>query len=220
MRARFVSLEGLDGAGKTTHLERIVRQLESCDIGVCVTREPGGTPLGEALRNLLLDANQSLHPETEALLMFASRREHLEKIILPALEQGRWVLCDRFSDATFAYQGGGSGVAWEKIEALETWVQRGVQPDLTLYFDVTPDTGRARAGAVRTPDRFERERAAFHARTREAYLRRARENAGRVRVIDANRPLDIVQAEVEAIVGSLISNNDTPRAAAGQGPHA
>jgi dTMP kinase len=219
MRSRFVSLEGLDGAGKTTHLEHIVRLLESSGIAVCVTREPGGTPLGEALRSLVLDSDQSLHPETEALLMFASRREHLEKIILPALERGRWVLCDRFSDATFAYQGGGSGVAWDKIEVLESWVQRGVQPDLTLYFDVMPETGRARAGAVRAPDRFERERAAFHARTREAYLRRARESAGRIRVIDANRPLDTVQAEVEAIVESLIAEKDAPRAP-GQGTHA
>jgi dTMP kinase len=216
MRPKFVSLEGLDGAGKTTHLQGIVRLLESCGISVCVTREPGGTSLGEALRSLLLDARQSLHPETEALLMFAARREHLDKIILPALEQGRWVLCDRFSDATFAYQAGGSGVAWEKIEALESWVQRGVQPDLTLYLDVVPETGRARAGAVRAPDRFEQERAAFHARTREAYLRRARESGGRIRVIDANRPLETVQREVESIVQSLVAEKVAPHAA-GQG---
>ena len=212
MRPKFLSLEGLDGAGKSTHLKGIVRVLESRDIAVCVTREPGGTPLGEALRSLLLDARQSLHPETEALLMFAARREHLDKIILPALEQGRWVLCDRFSDATFAYQAGGSGVTWEKIEALESWVQRGVQPDLTLFLDVVPETGRARAGAVRAPDRFEQERATFHARTREAYLRRARESGGRIRVIDANRPLEQVEREVESIVESLIADKVAPHA--------
>ena len=203
MRGKFITLEGLDGAGKSTHLPWLAKTLESRGIPVRTTREPGGTGIGETLRGLLLHAAQTLHPETEALLMFAARREHLDKIILSALDEGPWVVCDRFSDATYAYQGGGSGVDWGKIAALETWVQEGLQPDITFYFDVSPETARARTAVARTPDRYEDEREDFHARVREAYLKRAQECPGRIRVIDANQPVSAVHAELRKIITSL-----------------
>ena len=203
-RGRFITLEGLDGAGKTTHLEWLSGALRERGIALCVTREPGGTALGEALRKLVLDATAPLEPETETLLMFAARREHIARVIAPALAQGTWVLCDRFTDATFAYQGAGSGVEWEKIEALEAWVQGALQPDLTLYFDVNPDVGRARTSRVRAPDRFERERESFHERVRAAYLRRAREHA-RIRVIDANRGIAEIRAELETLFATVMT---------------
>lgn len=200
MPTRFITLEGLDGAGKSTHLTWLREAIERRGIKLTVTREPGGTQLGETLRGLLLDPAQQFHPETEALLMFAARREHIATVIRPALDAGQWVLCDRFTDASYAYQAGGSGVGWQKIEALEAWAQGGLQPDLTLYFDVEPKRGRERAGAVRAPDRFEREQERFHERVRAAYLRRARENPGRIRVIDANRSLSKVEEELEMIL--------------------
>ena len=203
MRGKFITLEGLDGAGKSTHLAWLREWLEREGIALTVTREPGGTPLGETLRALLLDATQRLDPETEALLMFAARREHLEKLILPALEAGQWVLCDRFTDATYAYQAGGSGVQWQKVEALEAWVQGALQPDITLYFDVQPALGRQRAGAVRVPDRFEQEREAFHERVRAAYLRRAQEHPQRIHTIDASRPMDEVKQELQVLLAPL-----------------
>lgn len=199
-RARFITVEGLDGAGKSTHLAWLASVIERRGHAVCMTREPGGTQLGEKLRTLLLDPAQKLHPETETLLMFAARREHLEQVILPALGKGSWVLCDRFTDATFAYQAGGSGVAWEKVAQLEAWVQDGLQPDLTVYFDVDPVTARSRTSAIKTPDRYEREREDFHAAVRAAYLRRAAECPGRIRVIDATGQIAEIQAELEQIV--------------------
>lgn len=203
MPGKFITLEGLDGAGKTTQLGWISDFLRQRGLALCVTREPGGTPLGEALRAMLLDAQQSLHPETEALLMFAARREHIDKVITPALEQGAWVLCDRFSDASFAYQAGGSDVDWKKIEILESWVQGELQPDLTFYFDVSPEVGQARARAIKAPDRYEQERRDFHERTRAAYLRRAHEHPRRICLVDANGGLPGVQAKLEEILLSL-----------------
>ena len=203
MRGKFITLEGLDGAGKSTHLPWRAGFLESRGIAVRITREPGGTPLGETLRGLLLDPEQRLNPETETLLMFAARREHLDKVILNALDDGAWVLCDRFTDASYAYQAGGSGVDWRKIELLESWVQGSFQPDITFYFDVPPDVARARLDATRAPDRFEQEREAFHTRVREGYLTRAAQHPGRVRVIDASRPLTKIQTELRKIVTSL-----------------
>jgi dTMP kinase len=202
-RGRFITMEGLDGAGKTTQLELAAEFLKGRGVPLRVTREPGGTDLGEALRALLLDARQTYAPETETLLMFAARREHIDKVIAPALAAGTWVLCDRFSDASFAYQGGGSGVDWAKLESLEAWVHADVQPDLTLYFDVSPETGRSRAGAIKTPDRFEQERADFHARVRAAYLRRAEEHRARMRVVDANGGVAEVAEAVRAILDDL-----------------
>ncbi len=200
MRGKFITLEGMDGAGKSTHLTWLPAFLEALGARVCLTREPGGTPLGEKLRELMLDKNQQLHADTEALLMFGARREHLDKVILPALNQGIWVICDRFSDATFAYQAGGSGLAWARIEALETWVQGAVQPDLTLYFDVPAEVGKSRTRAVRAPDRFEQEGRSFFDRVRDAYLRRAREHPARIHVIDAAAALEEVKLSVEKIV--------------------
>lgn len=196
-RGKFITLEGMDGAGKSTHLAWIPAFLAARGVQVTLTREPGGTPLGEALRALMLDKSQKLHAETEALLMFAARREHLDKVILPALEAGHWVVCDRFTDATFAYQSSGSGVAWERIAELERWVQPVFQPELTLYFDVPVAVGKARTAAVREPDRFEQEATAFFERVRAGYLRRAREHAQRIRVIDGTQTLESVRHEVE-----------------------
>ena len=203
MRGKLITLEGLDGAGKSTHLPWLVQMLEARGIPVRMTREPGGTPLGEMLRGAVLDPAQSLNPETEALLMFAARREHLDKVILSALDEGRWVVCDRFTDASFAYQGGGSGVAWEKIEALETWVQGALQPDLTFYFDVSPEIARSRAAGARAPDRYEQERETFQAQVRAGYLRRALEHPGRIRIVDASASIPEIQNELKKIIASL-----------------
>jgi dTMP kinase len=165
------------------------------------TREPGGTPLGEKLRALLL--SESMHLETEALLMFAARCEHLAQVIEPALARGDWVVCDRFTDASFAYQGGGRGLANEKLAQLESWVLGDFQPDLTLLFDVPIDIAAQRmAGAARQLDRFEQEQSAFHARVRAAYLQRAAAMPGRVRVIDASQTVEIIKKLLEVIISS------------------
>jgi len=203
MRGRFITLEGIDGAGKSTHLEWLARFLTERGIRVTVTREPGGTALGESLREVLLHGKATLHPETETLLVFAARREHIDKVIEPALAGGAWVLCDRFTDATFAYQSGGSGVSWAKIAQLEQWVQGNLEPDVTVLFDVAPNVGLARAARGKSPDRFERERAGFYERARQAYLERAREASHRVRVVDAGRPLVDIQKELEVIFTRL-----------------
>ena len=200
MRGKFITLEGIDGAGKSTHVRWIARFLRASGLRVKVTREPGGTPVGENLRRMVLDGRESLHPETETLLLFAARREHLDKLILPALEKGIWVLCDRFTDATYAYQSGGSRVGWKKVRTLEQWVQSRLQPDLTILFDVSPAVGRRRASRNRTPDRFERERAAYHLRVRAAYRRRARENPRRVRVLDAGGTRADVKAQLQEVL--------------------
>jgi dTMP kinase len=201
--AKFITFEGLDGAGKTTQVARLAAFLESQGIPVHATREPGGTVAGERLRELLLAREQQLEAETETLLMFAARCEHIAKVIAPKLAAGMWVLCDRFTDATFAYQGGGSGVEWRKIELLEHWVHAALQPDLTLYFDVAPDAARARTTTLKALDRFEQEREAFHARVREAYLRRVQTHPERIRVIDANRSVSDVHQAVVSIVTTL-----------------
>lgn len=202
MRGRFITLEGIDGAGKSSHLRWVARYLRSRGIRVKVTREPGGTPAGERLRRLVLGSRHRLHAETETLLMFAARREHLAKVIAPALKRGVWVVCDRFTDATYAYQSGGSGVAWEKIDALERWVHPGLQPDLTILFDVSPAIGRRRTARKRKRDRFEREQEAYFKRVRSAYLRRARAKARRIRVLDARESLNQVKKELEKILTS------------------
>lgn len=202
-RGRFITLEGLDGAGKSTHLDWLRQHVERKGLVVRVTREPGGTPVGEVLRKLLLDGAHPLHPETETLLMFAARREHLDKVILPALRAGEWVISDRFADASYAYQAGGSGVDWDKVAALEQWVVGNAQPDLTLYLDVTPEVGRGRAGAVRSADRFEQEQTAFYERVRAAYIRRATECPARVRVVDAGRSISDIQTELGRMLEGL-----------------
>lgn len=199
-RPRFITLEGMDGAGKTTHLDWLKGWLEGRGIELTVTREPGGTALGESLRQLLLHGQEPLQAETEALLMFAARNEHIARIIGPALQAGHWVLCDRFTDATYAYQAGGSGMPWPRVRTLEDWVQGSLQPDLTLYFDLDTGLGRSRARGAREPDRFEREQAAFYERVRAAYQRRAREHPQRIRVVDASRSISEIQVELEKII--------------------
>lgn len=200
MRGKFITLEGIDGAGKSTHLKWLAAFLEHHGIDITLTREPGGTGLGENLRKLLLDRDQHLHPETETLLVFAARREHLDKIILPALAAGRWVLCDRFTDATYAYQSGGSGIAWDRIGLLEKWVQGELQPDITICFDVAPEVGRSRSGRIKRPDRFEQEQVAFYKGVRQAYLRRAREHPHRIHMVDASAAIDEIQKKLEALM--------------------
>lgn len=203
MRGRFITLEGIDGAGKSSHLRWVARYLRSRGIRVKVTREPGGTPAGERLRRLVLGSRHRLHAETETLLMFAARREHLAQVIAPALKRGVWVVCDRFTDATYAYQSGGSGVAWAKIDALERWVHPGLQPDLTILFDVSPAIGRRRTARKRKRDRFEREQENYFRRVRSAYLQRARDKAGRIRVLDARESLIQVKKKLETILSTL-----------------
>jgi dTMP kinase len=195
--ACFISFEGVDGAGKSTQLEWVRDFLSEHDIAVTVTREPGGTPLGEKLREILLNDNDGMHPETEALLMFAARREHLEQVIAPALARGETVLCDRFSDASFAYQGGGSGVDRAKLEVLEHWVHADIQPDLTLYFDLPIEVARQRVSSLRHPDRFEREGDTYFDRVRAAYLARAKAYPERIRVIDASEAPQTISAKLK-----------------------
>ena len=197
-RGKFITLEGMDGAGKSTHIPNIIATLKARGIEVVATREPGGTRLGEQLRALLL--HEAMHPETETLLMFAARREHIALVIEPALKRGAYVLSDRFTDATYAYQCGAKGVDAAKIMQLETWVQGSLQPDLTLLFDVPIEISMKRLADAREPDKFERENAQFFEKLRQAYLSRAADNPARFRVIDANQPLDKVKVFVENLI--------------------
>ena len=204
MTGLFLTLEGIDGAGKSTHVDFIRDWLTARGIDVVVTREPGGTPLGEALRALLLDVKSDISLDTETLLMFAARQAHVDAVIRPALAAGRWVLSDRFTDATFAYQGGGRGVPFERIAELERWVLRDLRVDRTFLFDLPPDVARARMSTTRTLDRFEREREAFHQRVRNAYLSRAEADIERIRVLDAELPVATLQAELARDLGRLL----------------
>jgi dTMP kinase len=199
MRGRFISFEGIDGAGKSTQHAWLVEYLRRQGRTVVATREPGGTPLGEKLRTLLLA--EPMHLETEALLMFAARREHVVQVIEPALARGDWVICDRFVDASFAYQGGGRGLDWEKLQALSDWVLGELQPDLTLIFDAPVEIAQKRLhAATANPDRFEQEQAAFFERVRAAYLRIASENPQRVRLIDATQTPEHINKSLEKLI--------------------
>jgi len=199
MRGKFITLEGMDGAGKSSHVAWIADWLRARGRRVRVTREPGGTPLGEQLRALVL--NEPMDLRTETLLVFAARQEHLVKLILPALEAGEGVLSDRFTDATYAYQGGGRGLPTAALQELENWVHGSFQPDVTLYFDLSVEVARARLAAMQsTPDRFEREDPGFFERVRSAYLERARSYPNRIHVIDAAIPLDEVKKSVEDLL--------------------
>lgn len=198
---KFITLEGVDGAGKSTHLGYVAGWLRQQGREVVVTREPGGTPLGETLRELLL--HRDMDADTELLLMFAARQAHLAELILPALARGAWVVSDRFTDASYAYQCGGRGIATERIAALEAWVQRGFAPDLTLLFDVPPDVAEARRSAARTADRFEREADSFFNRVRNAYLDRARAEPVRIQVLDARHSIAELQAEIGELLRGL-----------------
>ncbi len=199
---RFITFEGVDGAGKSTHLEWFATTLaERCGGEVVLTREPGGTPLGEALRALVL--HQPMDLETEALLMFAVRRQHLVEVIEPALARGAWVVCDRFTDATFAYQGGGRGLATAKIEALRAWVHPHLEPSMTVLFDLAPEIAQQRLDATRDKDRFESEARDFFVRVRSAYLRMAGAEPHRFRIIDGVKSIAGIRKELEKIVASI-----------------
>ena len=201
-RGRFISFEGIDGAGKSTQHAWLVDYLRGRGHAIVATREPGGTPLGERLRALLLA--EPMHLETEALLMFAARREHVAQVIEPALARGDWVVCDRFVDASFAYQGGGRGLSWEKLEDLADWVLGDLQPDLTLIFDAPVAIAQQRLHAATSkPDRFEQEQAAFFERVRAAYLRIAAENPVRVRLIDATQTPSNINKVLEDIIATI-----------------
>ncbi len=216
MRGKFITFEGIDGAGKSTHHGWMVEHLRGRGIDVVPTREPGGTPLGEKLRALLLA--EPMHLETEALLMFAARREHIDKVIEPALAAGRWVVSDRFTDASFAYQGGGRGLDKSKLRQLEDWVQttnplvgegpgeRGkmLQPDLTFLFDLDIATAAQRMqGSRQEADRFEQEKADFHQRVRQAYLERAQEFPARFRVLRSDFAISVIQKQLEEMIASV-----------------
>lgn len=200
-RARFITFEGVDGAGKSTGLEWFANALRERGIDLLVTREPGGTPLGEKLRELVL--HESMHAETEALLMYASRREHVEQVIRPALQRGTWVISDRFSDASFAYQGGGRGVPVAKLEQLEQWTHGDLQPDLTLLFDIPVEVARERLSNNASLDKFEREQGEFFNKVRQAYLARVAKTPQRYAVIRAEKPLNEVQQQLADILASL-----------------
>lgn len=198
---KFITFEGIDGAGKSTHISYVADLLHARGHTVVTTREPGGTPLGEQLRQLLL--NEKMHLETEALLMFAARREHLEQVIEPALARGDYVISDRFTDATFAYQGGGRKLPLDKLKVLEQWVHPQRQPDLTLLFDVPLAVARERLDASRTLDKFEQEEAYFFAATRAEYLRRATEFPQRFRVIDSSQSIADIRHRLDELIGEL-----------------
>ncbi len=208
-RGHFITVEGGEGAGKSSNLAFIQSLLEAAGKQVLFTREPGGTPLGEAIRDLLLGHRHSgMADETELLLMFAARAEHLQRKILPALERGVWVLCDRFTDASFAYQGAGRGVALEKITILQELVQGSLRPDLTLLLDLPVQTGLQRAGRRSEPDRFESEAQAFFEKVRAGYLQIAEIEPRRVQVIDASPALSEVQAQIKGVIQRYLERLD------------
>jgi len=208
-RGRFITVEGGEGAGKSSNLAYVQSLLEAAGKRVLFTREPGGTPLGESIRELLLGHQHTgMADETELLLMFAARAEHLQRKIRPALEAGVWVLCDRFTDASYAYQGAGRGIPREKIEVLEHFVQGDLRPDLTLLLDLPVETGLSRAGERSAPDRFEKEALAFFEKVRQGYLRIAAAAPQRVKVIDASPDLVQVQHQIAAVIQDFLGRLD------------
>jgi dTMP kinase len=198
----FITLEGVDGAGKSTHLGFIADWLRGHGKQVILTREPGGTPLGEELRTLLL--NRDMDADTELLLMFAARQAHLAELVWPQLARGAWVVSDRFTDASYAYQCGGRGIDAARLAVLEQWVQRGFQPTLTLLFDVPAEVAESRRSAARVADRFEREADSFFNRVRQAYLQRARAEPQRIRVVDASQSIAAIQTELARLLEALL----------------
>lgn len=198
----FLTLEGVDGAGKSTHIPFIKKFLQAQNIPIMVTREPGGTPVGEALRELVLQ--QPMRLKTECLLMFAARNEHVQTRILPALQKGQWVLCDRFTDASYAYQGGGRALGAEPIRILEQWVHAGLQPDKTWLFDVPLELARQRMMGTRVLDRFEKEDIEFFLRTQQAYYDRVHQDPERFYMVDASRSIEAIQKQLEIELTALI----------------
>ncbi len=198
-RGRFITFEGIDGAGKSTHIDAVAEALRARGVTTLLTREPGGTPLGESLRELVL--NHPMTRETETLVMFAARAEHLAKVIRPALAAGKWVLCDRFTDATYAYQAGGRGMEEQCIEKLEQWVHPDLQPDLTILFDIAPDIAAKRRRESRHADRFESEPSSFFGAVRTMYLKRAAENPARFLIVDSDRAPESVRDQLVQLMG-------------------
>ena len=205
-RGLFITVEGIEGVGKSTNMEYVHASLQAAGIEVVLTREPGGTDLGEKIRGLLLDhRNTSMADDTELLLMFAARAQHLAEVIEPALAQGKWVLCDRFTDATYAYQGGGRGIPMQRISELENWVQGELRPDATLLLDAPVEVGLARAaGRPQEADRFEREKQAFFEKVRQAYLEMAHTQSQRYHIIDASQPLNQVKIALNEVINHLL----------------
>ena len=204
MRGKFITFEGIDGAGKSTHIESVRAFLAGRGKAVTMTREPGGTELGEAIRGLFL--GRTMSPASEALLVFAARREHLERVVWPALERGDWVLCDRFTDATFAYQGGGREMGFDRIQVLADWVHPGFAPDLTLLFDLPPDAAHDRVAHRGELDRIESEVSDFHVRVRDAYLRRAAAEPDRIKVLSSDQSKETVRSRVLACAMQLLGS--------------
>jgi dTMP kinase len=199
---KFITLEGIDGAGKSSHLAFIAETIRQRGVDVITTREPGGTRLGETLRTIVL--NEKMHADTETLLVFASRREHLAQVIEPALATGSWVVCDRFTDSTFAYQCGGRGISHERTRTMEHWVHGHLQPDLTFLFDAPIEVARERLDKnTLEPDKFEREQSDFFARVRNAYLERAKAFPARIKVVNSAQPLAAIQQELAALLKAL-----------------
>lgn len=204
-RGIFITLEGGEGAGKSTNQAFVRNWLERAGREVVVTREPGGTELGERVREILLHGRElHISAESEMLLMFAARAEHIARVIRPALDAGKIVLCDRFTDATYAYQGGGRGIPATRIAAIENWVQGDLRPDLTLLFDVPVEDGRRRAGQRSAPDRFEQESNEFFARVHASYLARAASEPGRIRIIDASQSLEMVEQQISTVLKEVV----------------
>lgn len=202
---KFITFEGSEGAGKSTQLNAVENFLQRQGIEVVTTREPGGTPIAEKIREVLLDKdNQALCSDAELLLMFAARSQHINELILPALEQGKWVISDRFTDASFAYQGGGRGLSWQRIETLREWVQGEFNPDCTLLFDLPVEMGMARAKKRGPSDRFEEEQISFFEKVRKGYLRLAEEQPERFRLIDAAQSLEQVETQVITSITELL----------------
>jgi len=211
MRGAFISLEGIEGVGKSTNVAFAADAVGRAGYEVVTTREPGGTELGERVRDWILNGNHgTLSPEIEVLLMFAARARHLDEVIRPALAAGRWIVCDRFTDATFAYQGGGRGASRSLLEALETEIQKGLRPDLTLLLDAPLEVGTSRIHD-RTPDHFEREQRPFFERVRSAYLSLAERYPERMKVVDAALPLAQVQQQIGTHVGALVGRWRAPQ---------
>ena len=208
MAGKFITLEGGEGAGKTTCMEHVEARLREAGLDLVVTREPGGTRIGEKIRELLLDrGNFDILDDTELLLMFAARSQHINELIRPAIEADTWVLCDRFTDATYAYQGGGRDIDKSRIRELEEWVQQGLKPDLTLLLDLPVHVGLERATQRSKPDRFESENISFMENMREAYLEIARADPGRVKIIDSSRPLEEVLEQIDSVIDDALEQH-------------
>ena len=206
-RGKFITVEGIDGAGKSAIIDTIVSTVTENGIEIVTTREPGGTRVGEQLRELILCREVTITVDAEILIIFAARSQHLEEIILPNLEAGRWVLCDRFTDSTYAYQGGGRKIPFERIQVIEDWLQKGFHPDLTLLLDADVETGRERVRVESVPDRFEAETKNFHKRVRKAYRLIAESDSERIKYIDAVQAIEEVCKDVRLQIKNFLIQN-------------